>query len=126
MSARRESRERASRLCFQDSSSLLWSLHRQQSSVTAVKRGGLATVVVALVVKEGAGSVGESPTNTMTLPMESLGILGGALFVLAGWLVRHFVAPGTSLLIQLLATISFALGFGGIALLPIDLSITQV
>jgi len=62
----------------------------------------------------------------MGLPMESLGILGGALFVLAGWIVRHFAAPGTSLLIQLLATISFALGFGGIALLPIDLSITKV
>jgi hypothetical protein len=62
----------------------------------------------------------------MALPMESLGILGGALFVLAGWLVRHFAAPGTSFMIQLLATISFALGFGGIALLPIDLAITQV
>jgi len=58
--------------------------------------------------------------------MESLGFLGGALFVLAAWMVRHFAAPGTSLLIQLLATVSFALGLSGIALLPIDLSITQV
>ena len=62
----------------------------------------------------------------MTLPMESLGILGGALFVVAASIVRHFAAPATPLLIQLLATISFALGFGGIALLPIDLSITEV
>lgn len=62
----------------------------------------------------------------MTLPMESLGIIGGALLVLSFWIVRHFAARGTSFLIQLLATISFSLGFGGIALLPIDLSITEV
>jgi hypothetical protein len=62
----------------------------------------------------------------MSLPVESLAILGGGLFILAAWLVNHFASPGSALLIQLLATISFALGFGGIALLPIDLAITEV
>ena len=62
----------------------------------------------------------------MSLPVESLAILGGGLFILSAWLVNHFASRGSGLFIQLLATISFALGFGGIALLPIDLAITKV
>lgn len=62
----------------------------------------------------------------MSLPLESLAILGGGLFILSAWLVNHFASRGSALLIKLLATISFALGFGGIALLPIDLAITEV
>lgn len=62
----------------------------------------------------------------MSLPLESLAILGGGMFILSAWLVNHFASRGSALLIKLLATISFALGFGGIALLPIDLAITEV
>lgn len=39
-------------------------------------------------------------------------------------LIRHFASPGTSFNVQAIAIISFALGFYGIALLPIDLSLT--
>lgn len=60
----------------------------------------------------------------MNLVKESLFLLGGVLIIASGWIVQHFASPGTSILIKLLAIISFALGFGGIALLPIDLTAT--
>jgi hypothetical protein len=56
----------------------------------------------------------------------TLGILFGIFFVLAAFLVYHFAAPKTPKLILFLVTLSFTLGFGGIALLPIDLTVTTV
>lgn len=62
----------------------------------------------------------------MELAEESILFLGGVLLVLAGWMVIHFANPKTSIPIKLLVTISFALGFAGVALLPIDLTVTSV
>ncbi len=45
------------------------------------------------------------------------------LIILSLLLVRYYASSRTSLLIQLLASISFALGFSGTILLPIDLSL---
>ena len=56
----------------------------------------------------------------------TLGILFAIFFVLAALLVNHFAARKTSILILFLVTLSFTLGFGGIALLPIDLTVTTV
>mmetsp|Transcript_31940 Transcript_31940/g.95639 ORF Transcript_31940/g.95639 Transcript_31940/m.95639 type:complete len:655 (-) Transcript_31940:140-2104(-) len=56
--------------------------------------------------------------------IQSLAPLWALLFSLATWLVRHFASPGVSILIQALVVLSFGLGFGGVALLPIDLSLT--
>jgi len=57
--------------------------------------------------------------------LQSLLPLTVLLFSLAAWLVRHYASPPTSILTQLLVTVAFGLGFGGVALLPIDLSLTE-
>mmetsp|Transcript_5562 Transcript_5562/g.8221 ORF Transcript_5562/g.8221 Transcript_5562/m.8221 type:complete len:642 (-) Transcript_5562:117-2042(-) len=57
----------------------------------------------------------------MTSILQSLLPLCIALFTLAASLVRHYASPRVSIPVKLLATIAFALGFGGVALLPIDL-----
>ena len=46
------------------------------------------------------------------------------LLCLAQYIVRHYVSPGTSWFIQFLVTVSFTFGFFGLALMPIDLSLT--
>jgi hypothetical protein len=46
------------------------------------------------------------------------------LLILSYFLIRHYASIQTSCGIQLLATVSFALGFSGTILLPIDLSLT--
>ena len=46
------------------------------------------------------------------------------LLCLALYIVRHYVSPGTSWFIQFLVTVSFTFGFFGLALMPIDLSLT--
>lgn len=67
------------------------------------------------------------PFHIFSMEAEStLGVLFGILFALAALLVHHFAAPKTSLLILFLVTLSFTFGFGGIALLPIDLTVTTV
>ena len=43
---------------------------------------------------------------------------------LALYIVRHYAMPGTSCFIQFLTCLSFAFGFFGLALMPIDLSLT--
>lgn len=55
--------------------------------------------------------------------MQLVFILSLALFVLSIGLIRHFAAPRTPLGIQGLVLMSFTLGFAGIILLPIDLSL---
>ena len=50
-------------------------------------------------------------------------ILSSCLIVLSFLLVRYYASRRTSMTIQLLATISFAAGFSGTLLLPIDLSL---
>lgn len=46
------------------------------------------------------------------------------LLCLALYIVRHYVSPGTSFFIQFLVTVAFTFGFFGLALMPIDLSLT--
>ena len=53
-------------------------------------------------------------------------MLLGFLFVLSLWLVIHYANHKTSILIKLLVAVSFTLGFAGVALLPIDLTVTTV
>lgn len=50
--------------------------------------------------------------------------LGFVLFVLSLWIVRHYAMPGTSPFILFLTAASFTFGFFGLALMPIDLSLT--
>jgi len=50
--------------------------------------------------------------------------IGAILLLFSTFLVRHYASPRTSLSIQILVTVSFALGFSGTTLLPIDLSLT--
>lgn len=64
--------------------------------------------------------------GAMALPLESLIPISTSIFILAAWIVNHYASPGVPFLIKLLVTISLWLGFGGIALLPIDLQITTV
>ena len=47
------------------------------------------------------------------------------LLILSFFLIRHYASIQTSCTIKLLAIISFALGFSGTILLPIDLSLTE-
>ena len=47
------------------------------------------------------------------------------LLILSFFLIRHYASIQTSCSTKLLATISFALGFSGTILLPIDLSLTE-
>jgi len=63
------------------------------------------------------------PRDVMDL-LQSLAPLAILLFSLSAFLVRHYASPGTSVFAQALAVVSFGLGFGGVALLPIDLSLT--
>jgi len=56
---------------------------------------------------------------TTVLPLSLL------LVPLCVGIVQHFSSPGTSLGIRLLAIISFWLGFSGIVLLPLDLTIAS-
>jgi len=56
--------------------------------------------------------------------VNSLIWVGAVLLLISSFLVRHYASPRTSLWIQFLVTISFALAFSGITLLPIDLSLT--
>ena len=49
--------------------------------------------------------------------------LASCLLLLSFLLVRYYASRRTSMTIQLLATISFAAGFSGTVLLPIDLSL---
>ena len=63
---------------------------------------------------------------TMDLPTEFLVLLLSSLFLLSAFLVCHFSSPNTSFSIKLLVVFSFGLGFSGVALLPVDLTITTV
>lgn len=56
--------------------------------------------------------------------VQSLIPLISLLLCLALYVVRHYVSPGTSWFIQFLVTVSFTFGFFGLALMPIDLSLT--
>jgi len=60
----------------------------------------------------------------MALLIHSLIWVGAILLLISAFLVRHYASAQTSLSIQSLVTISFALGFSGTTLLPIDLSFT--
>lgn len=62
----------------------------------------------------------------MNRPEDSFLLLLGFLFVLSLWLVIHYANHKTSILIKLLVAVSFTLGFAGVALLPIDLTVTTV
>jgi len=55
----------------------------------------------------------------------SLVIQTSIIVLLSITLVQHYAMPGTSLIIRALVSLSFSLGFCGIALLPIDLSVTH-
>jgi hypothetical protein len=57
---------------------------------------------------------------------EFLLLLLVAVLLLSAFLVCHFASPNTSLLIKTFVVLSFGLGFAGIALLPVDLTITTV
>jgi len=59
-----------------------------------------------------------------TALIHSLIWVGAILLLISAFLVRHYASPRTSLSVQSLVTISFVLGFSGITLLPIDLSLT--
>lgn len=50
-------------------------------------------------------------------------ILASVLLILSFLVVRYYASRRTSMTIQLLATLSFAAGFSGTLLLPIDLSL---
>jgi hypothetical protein len=50
-------------------------------------------------------------------------ILASTLLILSFLVVRYYASRRTSMTIQLLATLSFAAGFSGTLLLPIDLSL---
>jgi hypothetical protein len=50
-------------------------------------------------------------------------ILASCLLVLSFLVVRYYASRRTSMTIQLLATVSFAAGFSGTLLLPIDLNL---
>ena len=50
-------------------------------------------------------------------------ILASTLLILSFLVVRYYASRRTSMIIQLLATLSFAAGFSGTLLLPIDLSL---
>jgi len=56
---------------------------------------------------------------------EYLIALFAVLLILSFFLIRHYASIQTSCSIQVLATVSFALGFSGTILLPIDLSLTE-
>mmetsp|Transcript_30818 Transcript_30818/g.50907 ORF Transcript_30818/g.50907 Transcript_30818/m.50907 type:complete len:619 (+) Transcript_30818:250-2106(+) len=62
----------------------------------------------------------------MESPTKFLLILLGVVLFLAAFLVCQLSSPNTSFAIRLLVIISFGLGFAGIALLPVDLTITTV
>lgn len=62
----------------------------------------------------------------MTLPFASVVPISTITLLLSGWIVHHFASPTVSIFIRILVTVSFWLGFGGIALLPIDLQLTTV
>lgn len=62
----------------------------------------------------------------MDLPTEFLLLLLLALFLLSAFLVCHFASPSTSFSIKVFVVFSFGLGFAGVALLPVDLTITTV
>jgi hypothetical protein len=57
--------------------------------------------------------------------LDNLIILGIVLFILSFFIIRHYASIQTSFSTQLLATVSFALGFSSTVLLPIDLFLTR-
>ena len=61
--------------------------------------------------------------TSLTL-VQSLILLIVLLLCLALYIVRHYVSPGTHVFIQFLVTVAFTFGFFGLALMPIDLSLT--
>jgi len=58
--------------------------------------------------------------------MKFLVFLLFGLLLLSIWLVCHFASPRTSFLTRALVILSFTLGFAGVALLPVDLTMTTV
>lgn len=79
----------------------------------------------------GASKVEKTPIGVAVAKMEtsltlvqSLIPLIVLLLCLALYIVRHYVSPGTSWFIQFLVTVAFTFGFFGLALMPIDLSLT--
>ena len=69
-------------------------------------------------------SGGAAKMKTSITLVQSLIPLISLLLCLALYVVRHYVSPGTSWFIQFLVTVSFTFGFFGLALMPIDLSLT--
>lgn len=69
-------------------------------------------------------SGGAAKMKTSITLVQSLIPLISLLLCLALYIVRHYVSPGTSWFIQFLVTVSFTFGFFGLALMPIDLSLT--
>ncbi len=58
--------------------------------------------------------------------LEYLAALGTVQLILSAILIRYYASPQVSFATMTLATISFALGFSGTVLLPIDLSLTEI
>ena len=58
--------------------------------------------------------------------LDYLAVLGIIQVILSACLIRNYASNQTSLSIIILATISFALGFSGTVLLPIDLSLAEI
>ena len=72
----------------------------------------------------GTEQSGAAKMITSITLVQSLIPLISLLLCLALYVVRHYVSPGTSWFIQFLVTVSFTFGFFGLALMPIDLSLT--
>ena len=66
----------------------------------------------------------ELDQQAMASLIQSLFWVGTLLLLLSAHLVCHYASPQTSLPIKFLVTVSFAIGFSGTTLLPIDLSLT--
>jgi hypothetical protein len=62
----------------------------------------------------------------MDLPTKFLLLALGGLFFFSSYLVCHFANPTANFFIKVLVIVSFASGFAGVALLPVDLAITTV
>ena len=73
--------------------------------------------------KQSRGAAIAKMETPLTL-VQSLIPLILLLLCLALYIVRHYVSPGTSWFIQFLVTVAFTFGFFGLALMPIDLSLT--
>ena len=73
--------------------------------------------------KQSRGAAVAKMETSLTL-VQSLIPLIVLLLCLALYIVRHYVSPGTSFFIQFLVTVAFTFGFFGLALMPIDLSLT--